>query len=434
MENHQNFSTATLPDLVKFFNEMLNKNDLNNAERISSLLTERFGDHYVAWHIRAIALRLTNQPKEALSAIERSMRLHVTPDSLAELIRIYQSLGFYDQADQLSKNIAKAQELKQPLTIQFQREWNFNAYKNVYFEISGICNGKCPYCVTGINCIIGRNIEDIKARKFVDVDEFKFTITHLIENSIISPSESVVQLYNWGEPLLHPHFEKLLSILTKKGVRYGFSTNCSVLKELSPDVLTHLNNVTFSMSGFSQDSYNRIHGFDFEEVKQNITQMVHLWRKLGYRGSFTIAYHVYQFNILECQSAAKFASDLRIGVSFVHATLNGYNLMRSYFDDTMSREALKKCGSELITYFYKDIKRPENYRCPQFDNLVINEHCELLPCCGVERGMPLYSFGKIADMTLEEIKDKRLKADFCKVCAKIGMDYFGHAILGKKVF
>ena len=67
----------------------------------------------IAWHVRAIALRLTNQPKEALSAIERSLRLNATPDSLSELIRIYQALGLHDKASQLSADIAKAQELKQ---------------------------------------------------------------------------------------------------------------------------------------------------------------------------------------------------------------------------------------------------------------------------------------------------------------------------------
>lgn len=399
---------------------MLDENDFNNAERASCLLLERFSDQYIAWYVRAIALRLTNRPKEALLAIDHSIWLHETSDALAELARIWQILDSHFRTDQ---------ELNQILALSFCREQDANAYKNVYFEVSGVCNAKCPYCVTGINCIIGRNIEDISARKFVDVDEFKFTINHLITNSIISRRESVVQLYNWGEPCLHPHFEKLLSILTENGIRYGFSTNCSVLKELAPSVLTNLNQVTFSMPGFSCDSYNRIHGFDFEQIKQNITNMVELWRKSGYRGSFIIAYHVYQFNILECEAAAKFASELGIGISFVHASLNGYNLLRSYFDDTMSRDALKKCSSELITYFYKNVKRPANYRCDQFDYLVINEHCELLPCCGVERGMPLYSLGKISEMTLEQIRDKKLNAQYCTKCAEIGMDYFGTAIL-----
>lgn len=429
MVGHENFSAVTLLDLVNIFNVMLDKNDLTNAEQVSCLLTGRFGDHYVAWYIRAIVLRLTNRPKEALLAIDHSLWLHETPDALAELACIWQILGSHDRADQLSGDITKVQELHQAQALQFCREQDANAYKDVYFEVSGVCNAKCPYCVTGVNCIVGRNLEDIRARKFVDLEEFEFTVNYLIANSIISRRESVVQLYNWGEPFLHPHFEKLLSILTKNGVHYGFSTNCSVFKDLSPDVLTNLNNVTFSMPGFSFDSYDRIHGFNFEQIKQNITTMVNLWRKSGYKGSFVIAYHVYQFNILECEAAAKFASELGIGISFVHASLNGYNLLRSYFDDTMSREALKKCSSELITYFYKDLKRPANYRCDQFDYLVINEYCELLPCCGVERGMPLYSLGKVSEMTLGQIKDKKLNAKYCKKCAEIGMDYFGTAIL-----
>ncbi len=421
-------SAATLLDLVNLLNELFDKNDLITAEKVSCRLTRQFGDHYVTWYIRAIVLRLTNRPKEALLAVYHSIWLHETSDALAELACIWEILEPHHKADQLPGVITDSQELHKALALRFCRELDANAYKRVYFEISGICNAKCPYCVTGINCINGRNIEEIRARKFVDVDEFEFTINHLIANSIISRRESVIQLYNWGEPCLHPHFEKLLSILTENGIRYGFSTNCSVFKELPPSVLTNLNNVIFSMPGFSRDSYNRIHGFDFEKIKQNITKMVMLWRKSGYKGNFVIAYHVYQFNILECEAAANFARELGIGISFAHAGLNGYALMKSYLDDTMSREALKKCSSELIMYFYKDIKRPKDHRCEQFDFLTINEHCELLPCCGVERGMPLYSLGRINEMSLEQIKDKKLNAKYCKKCAEIGMDYIGEAI------
>ncbi len=118
-DNIERFSTATLPDLLHTFQELLNKNDFNNAEWISSLAVDHFNDHHAAWMIRALILRLTNQPTEALSAIERSIRLNATPDSLSELIRIYQALGLHDKASQLSADIAKAQELKQPLALQF---------------------------------------------------------------------------------------------------------------------------------------------------------------------------------------------------------------------------------------------------------------------------------------------------------------------------
>jgi len=115
----ESYTSATLLELIDLFQVSIDKNDLNNAEWISSLLMDRFSDHYAAWYIRAVALRLTNQSKEALSAIERSLRLNATLDSLAELIRIYQALGFHEKANQLSRDIARAQELKQPLNLQF---------------------------------------------------------------------------------------------------------------------------------------------------------------------------------------------------------------------------------------------------------------------------------------------------------------------------
>ncbi len=306
-------------------------------------------------------------------------------------------------------------------------------YKTVYFDISGVCNGDCPYCVTGKKCVIGRNEEDIKARKFVDVSEFEKTIDHLLAEKAISVSESILNLYNWGEPFLHPNFNDILQVLTDRNLKYSLSTNCSILKEIPAHLLVNLVSITFSMSGFSQKSYDKIHGFDFETVKRNIITMVIVWRKLGYTGNFLIQMHVYQFNIFEINLMSAFANELKISLSVVYAFLNGYRLLQSYRDGTMTYDQMKKTKSELVTYFYDDIEPAIDESCSQFKFLTINEHCELLPCCGVERGLPLYSFGAVRDMNLEEIICAKRDAEYCKVCLASGFLSFGTEITKKQV-
>jgi len=47
------------------------------------------------------------------------------------------------------------------------------------------------------------------------------------------------------------------------------------------------------MNGFSQSSYDKIHGFDFELIKKNIIEIIKTFRNAGYLGVATILYTTY---------------------------------------------------------------------------------------------------------------------------------------------
>ncbi|HIE07386.1 MAG TPA: radical SAM protein, partial [Desulfarculaceae bacterium] len=163
-------------------------------------------------------------------------------------------------------------------------------YKEVYFEISGICNARCPFCVTGTR--------RLPQGDFISVDLFEKSIDKLIEEKLID-RRSCIFLYNWGEPFLHPDLDNIIEYVNKREINFALSSNASVYKEFKVKDVEKLHEISFSMSGFSQFSYDRIHGFRFEKIKQHITMFAENLKKIGYRNKVKIFFHIYQFNLDE---------------------------------------------------------------------------------------------------------------------------------------
>ncbi|MGB9762980.1 MAG: radical SAM protein, partial [Minisyncoccia bacterium] len=166
-------------------------------------------------------------------------------------------------------------------------------FSRVVFEISGICNAQCPYCITGNGTQKGN---------FVDFEQLKLTVEKLINENLID-SNTVFELYNWGEPLLHPMFVNIVNFFSSLNIKFVLSSNLSKI----PDKIQHANfdslqQFNISMPGFSQNSYDKIHGFKFKDILSNIIKLTNIIPKEKIR----ILFHVYQFNYYEIQEAFKF--------------------------------------------------------------------------------------------------------------------------------
>lgn len=60
------------------------------------------------------------------------------------------------------------------------------------------------------------------------------------------------------------------------------------------------------MPGFSQESYDKIHGFNFEKIKENIKKYANDMELAGVKDKMWVAYHMYQFNLDEIYDAYVF--------------------------------------------------------------------------------------------------------------------------------
>lgn len=290
-----------------------------------------------------------------------------------------------------------------------------NRFKKITIDISNICNAKCKWCTTGI-----RNKEMKVEPRFMTKDEFRGVIEHCLSKEIIEKNCDV-ELYSWGEPFLNPDIIPILDIIVEKGFPYNLSTNGCKAVLLNEEHVRNIKFMMFSLSGFSQRTYGRIHGLDLNVILANIKKMVEPFRQMNMLEKVEVNFHVYQFNIGEISECAKFCNEF--GIRFVprYAYLADWNLCNDYLTDQMKLEQMKEVSKELLFHYYDKLveEMPDNYNCPQNERLFINSCGNVLPCaCATDDVL-----GNIYDMTYEDIVSKKNSYYRCEPCLASGQAY-----------
>lgn len=288
-------------------------------------------------------------------------------------------------------------------------------YKKVFFEISGVCQARCPHCCTG-----NRSLRNHPGR-FIPVNEFDRGIRYLMETGLADES-TCFDLYNWGEPFLHPQLFEILQVLASQRAKYRLSTNAGVYKKLLPALTQKLSRMTISMPGFSQASYDRVHGLKFDSVVKNIQQFAD---DLG-PSRVRITYLVHQFNLDEIREAYRFFKKLGVRLDCTVAYMNDYNLSRNYLTGSLTEAQCHKMGRDLFLSYVEDLiaSRPKDYTCPQFSILAIDEFCQVLTCCAIPKDHSDYSLGSLFSLSSDAIGPGKLSRRVCLECGRLGIDYW----------
>ena len=294
-------------------------------------------------------------------------------------------------------------------------------------DISGFCNAKCKWCVTGQrNC--RQKVIDLK--KYMSFELFDKIYANLTEKQIISP-ETELMLYSWGEPLLNPDYLKIINFLAKKGQKYSVSTNASkAVCAKRKNVFQNCVNYTISMPGFSQQSYDKIHELRFESVKENIKCLVKDLRYGGFHGDASISYHVYKFNMDEIKEAVKFAEELGIRVMAYYPYFNGISMACRYLEGNMNQEELKQIDAEMELSHVEGLlaARPEEYHCFLENILSIDYQGNLTLCCASDDECDDYLWESVD--TINSLQDmwrtrsKQLVSATCQRCRNNHIDYW----------
>jgi MoaA/NifB/PqqE/SkfB family radical SAM enzyme len=239
----------------------------------------------------------------------------------------------------------------------------------------------------------------------------------------------VVSLHNWGEPILHPDLNGIVSALNARGLRIAISTNAS--KKTSFTVPTHgFDVVTFSVPGWSQASYDKVHQLRFDRVVANMEGTMQNMRAMGYKGDFTLAYHVYQFNVLdELEEARAWCS--RNGVVFhpYFAYINDYLPAKAYIKGELALEALAEMSKTLFLHYVDDLvaQEPDNWKCPQWTGqLTLNHRSQVLLCCVLPYDHEAAVLGSVFELSRDQILSGKVSSRECGDCLGCGVAYWVH--------
>ncbi len=146
-------------------------------------------------------------------------------------------------------------------------------FSRIYLEITNVCNRACAFCP-------GTKRE----KRFLSEDEFTLLAKKL------RPHTDYLYLHVMGEPLLHPHFRSLLAIAASLGFRVIITTNGTLLRERTEDILNAdcVHKVHISLHGFEandggdiKDYVNSCAQFGLEAVKRGILVNYRLWNLDG---------------------------------------------------------------------------------------------------------------------------------------------------------
>lgn len=224
-------------------------------------------------------------------------------------------------------------------------------------DIMNICNLKCPYCPTGRNQNSGR------IKKIIDSDILNKFIDNLHKYLI------VVDLFNWGEPLLHPKINDIVNMLHKKGIFLQISSNLNIHDQQILERLcdAELDLLIISISGITQEIYEKYHQQgDIKLLLDNLRYIINYKNKNKYsKPIIELKYLIFKHNIHQIEYASNLAKEI------------GVDIFRTYYGGGPEDKIIS------INEKKNKLQYPDTGKfCSQlWRTIVLNSDGGIAPCC-----------------------------------------------------
>jgi MoaA/NifB/PqqE/SkfB family radical SAM enzyme len=236
-----------------------------------------------------------------------------------------------------------------------------------FIDIINICNLRCPQCPNGQG-ILGR------PPGLMTRDQYRQIIDE------IAPYAYRVELYNWGEPLLHPEVVDFIRYARQRRIIVGISSNLHRLDaRLSRELIeSGLNRLLVSIDGVTQETYQKYRrGGNLELVLGNLHRFIELRKTFNRKEPFiTWRFLVSRFNQGEIEAARKMARALGVN-RFVTSPL--------YLNTLESDSAREWIPSDPGHTVYGNALVNRWHCHDLWETLVVNWDGGVSPCCWIHR-------------------------------------------------
>lgn len=158
-----------------------------------------------------------------------------------------------------------------------------------YVDIVGTCNLRCPSCAVG-------NMVSSQSHGFMSAGLYE-QILEKIEAENTDGGKIFIDLYNWGEPGLHPELPRIIEATKSHGFGVGISSNLNVFRNMREVIKAEPNYIRVSLSGFYQEVYGRTHAKgSVYALKSNLFKLREMMDRYHPETIVQLGFHVYRSN------------------------------------------------------------------------------------------------------------------------------------------
>jgi hypothetical protein len=171
-----------------------------------------------------------------------------------------------------------------------------------FVDVVGTCNLSCPSCAVG-------NAPAQLAKGLMSVATFDKVLSK-IKAEYCDRGRLFLDLYNWGEPGLHPDLSKLIRLAREAGFGVGLSSNLNVFPDLRDVIKAAPDYLRISFSGMREASYGATHrGGSVMALKANMYLVRELIDRYDSKTVVQAGFHVYRSNFPDDFLAARALCD-----------------------------------------------------------------------------------------------------------------------------
>lgn len=285
-------------------------------------------------------------------------------------------------------------------------------------DVAGTCNLRCP------TCPVGNSPQGTRKKGFMEMDLFRQVLAKIRSDNVTATPE--VFLFNWGEPLLHPHIGEIILALHAAGFPSHLSTNLNVENGLREVAKANPTNLKISLSGFTPESYAKTHvRGNLALVKSNMYRLRHYLDHYKASTRVWVGHHIYRGNQAEIPEVAALCQEL----GFEHHPIAAFfQPLERLLEVVEGRDSPHPILHELIEHPLNYIPRLKKAKSTlldcelRFNQTAINFDGSVALCCSVyeESNMLGANFLEHGRRELEMMKYAH---PTCKTCFNHGLAY-----------
>ena len=286
-------------------------------------------------------------------------------------------------------------------------------------DIVGACNLACPSCPRG-------NYHIHPPKGIMSLNKYEKVVEKILEES---PNVSAISLFNWGEPLLHPQLQDIITIQRNKKIFSSVSTNFNI-KDIENLVNIKFDMLKVSVSGYFQKNYGDTHfKGDINLVKANLYKLRYLMDKVNSEMEVEIIYHKYRNNTgIDLEKFRNLAQELGFTFAEIFAYYNPVEKVIDYLEGRVvdkDMQLIEELCISIDEATISNTEKAEKRVCSLRENqIVINWNGSVSLCCACYDPKKTIIADDFLDISLNEILSLKHKNTLCKTCMEYGIDQY----------